>query len=71
MTAPAKAGIVIDKWKLSIFERHLTQAGYTFKNAGAFPGDALVLRVDTTNLEALAVVVKAANTEAARTGAPT
>jgi hypothetical protein len=73
MTAGAKkkmAGIVIEAWKLPIFERRLTQAGYTFANKGAMPGDALLLRVDTTNLEALAIVVQAANTEASQTGAP-
>lgn len=65
-----KAAIVIDPWKLSIFDRHLTQSGYAFENAGLLHPDALLLRVDTTNLQALAHVVKAANTEAARTGAP-
>ena len=63
------AGIMIDEWKLPIFERHLNQAGYAFKNAGGMAG-SLVLRVDTTNLVALAEVVKAANEEAALTGEP-
>lgn len=63
-----KAGIVIDTWKLSIFERHLTQSGYTYENKGALTKDSLLLRVSTSNLDALAEVVKAANTEAARTG---
>lgn len=66
----AKAGIVIDAWKLSIFERHLKQSGYTFENTGSLGSDTLLLRVDTTNVEALAIVIKAANTEAAKTGAP-
>lgn len=66
-----KVAVVIDPWKKSIFERHLAQSGYAFENAGLLHADALLLRVDTTNVEALAHVVKAANTEAARTGAPT
>ncbi len=66
-----KVAICIDPWKLPIFDRHLTQSGYAFENAGLLSADALLLRVDTTNVEALAHVVKAANTEAARTGAPT
>lgn len=72
MTVDAKktAGIVLDEWKLPIFERHLKQAGYEFKNAGPLGYGTLVLRVDTINLAALGVVVKAANDEAARTGAP-
>lgn len=61
------AGVVIDEWKLPIFERHLNRAGYAFKNAGTMAG-SLVLRVDTTNLVALAEVVRAANEEAAQTG---
>ena len=65
-----KAGIVIDAWKLSIFERHLTQSGYQFVNVGPFTAGTLALTVNTDNTEALQVVVKAANTEAALTGAP-
>lgn len=61
---------MIDDWKLSIFERHLKQSGYTFQNAGYMTEAALVLRVDTTNIVALGEVVKAANAEAAQTGAP-
>ncbi len=64
------AGIAIDEWKLSIFERHLTQAGYSFENCGLLVDGALLLRVRTANLVALGEVVKAANTEAAQTGAP-
>lgn len=65
-----KAGIVIDAWKLQIVERRLKAAGYAFENAGPFSTGTMVLRVDTTNLVALGEVVKAANTEAAQTGAP-
>lgn len=65
-----KAGIVIDEWKLPIFERRLKQAGYSFENSGLLTTGTLLLRVDTTNLETLDVVLKAANTEAAMTGEP-
>lgn len=65
------AGIAIDTWKRSIFERHLKQAGYAFEDAGQLTTGTRLLRVTTENLEALAEVVKAANTEAAMTGAPT
>lgn len=67
-TTVQKAGIAIDAWKLPIFERHLRQAGYSFENAGLLLAGTLLLRVSTTNLTALAEVVKAANTEAAMTG---
>lgn len=65
-----KAAIAIDDWKLPIFERHLNQSGYTFENAGPFTAGTLLLKVSTDNPEALVEVVKAANTEAAMTGAP-
>lgn len=66
-----KAAIVLDDWKLPIFERHLTQSGYKFQNVGRYPAagaEAIVLHVETENANALAIVVKAANTEAERTG---
>lgn len=62
-----KAAIAIDTWKLSIFERHLTQSGYSFENAGSLTEGVLVLKVETTNLVALQEVVKAATAEAAKT----
>lgn len=65
-----KAGIIIDDWKLSIFERHLKQGGYVYEQLPGIVPKTLSLFVQTTNLKALGVVVKAANTEAARTGAP-
>lgn len=64
-----KAGIAIDDWKFEIFERHLRQAGYTFSRMPFVEG-TLMLHVETDNAVALAEVVKAANTEAAMTGAP-
>lgn len=66
-----KAGIAIDPWKLPIFERHLTQAGYAFVNAGLLTQGALILTVETENRDALQRVIQAANDEAAITkGAP-
>lgn len=65
-----RVGIAIDSWKLPIFERHLRWSGYSWKNAGQLTSETLLLQVETNNVEALHVVVKAANDEAARTGAP-
>jgi len=65
-----KAAIAIDAWKLSIFERHLSQSGYTWKQVDGLTANALILTVETKNMVALGAVVKAANDEAARTGAP-
>ncbi len=65
-----KAAIAIDDWKLSIFQRHLDQCAYKFTQGPGLTSGTLLLMVQTTNLEALAVVVGAANAEAAKTGAP-
>jgi len=64
------AGITIDSWKLDIFKRHITGAGYDWPVPIKLAEGVLLLRVKTTNLEALGAVVLAANTEAAKTGAP-
>ena len=66
-----KIAIVIDRWKLPIFERHLSQVGYANENGAGLTADTLNLYVKTENSEALHDVVRAANTEAALTGAPT
>lgn len=63
-----KAAIVIDSFKLSIFERHLTQGGYTFVKSLGISPDTLILTVTTENTDALQVVVTAANTESANIG---
>lgn len=62
-----RGGIVIDPWKLDIFTRHLKQSGYVFESKPGPAAGMLTLFIETDNLEALGVVVKAANTEAAQT----
>lgn len=66
----AKAAIAIDDWKLPIFERHFSQAGYAYEKGSGPTSGTLLLTVKTKNVEALGIVVMAANTEAARTGSP-
>jgi hypothetical protein len=63
-----KAGIVIDAWKSEIFARHLKTNGYDFKSGPRLTPDTLLLQVETPNAQALETVVRAANTEAAKTG---
>ena len=65
------ANIALDSWKLDIFQRHLTQAGYKCPEAKPLIAGTLLLTIQTDNLEALQQVVQAANQEAALTGAPT
>lgn len=60
-----KAGIAIDDWKLDIFRRHLVGAGYQFTE-DKLMHNAILLTVKTEDTAALAVVVRAANEEAAR-----
>ncbi len=62
-----KAGIAIDAWKLPIFDRLLTAAGFTFTNVGQLTDGTLLLRVDTEESQRLAQVVLAANIECAKT----
>lgn len=66
------AGIAIDSWKLPIFDRHLSQAGYAYEKEKGIgvATDILLLTVITENAVALEIVVRAANNECARTGAP-
>jgi hypothetical protein len=61
-----KAGIVIDEWKLPIFERRLREAGYTFDTGPGLMKATLLLTVHTDNLIALDTVVRAAVNEARR-----
>lgn len=61
-----RACIAIDEWKLSIFQRHLREAEFEWEQRGGVTADTLMLYVETSDLTRLALVVKAANTEAAR-----
>lgn len=60
----AKAGIGIDPWKREIFERHLNEAGYTFKNLGLITEGVMVLHVEADDLHRLQHVLERANVEA-------
>lgn len=63
-----KVAIVIDYWKLPIFERHLTRANYLYTQSPGLTPDALFLFVETDAPKALERVVRAANAEAAVAG---
>ena len=63
-----KAAIIIDNWKLPIFDRHLKQSGYSYESTPNLTKNTMVISVQTENQRALGIVVKAANTEAAHTG---
>lgn len=65
-----KAGIIIEAWKLSIFDRHLQAAGYTYQQSGdaSAPTNLLVLTVVTDNPKGLSKIVKAAMLETSVAG---
>lgn len=63
--AMKRAGIAVDAWKVPIFERHLSTAGYTYSIVA---GELFAtITVDGVVIESLAKVIVAANAEAART----
>jgi len=61
-----KAAIVIDKWKLAIFTRHLKSAGFSYEDKGALEPNTIVLHVETASREALQPTIVAAQVECAR-----
>ena len=65
-----KAAICIDAWKLPIFERHLTQSGFTFETHPGITDDSLTLKVDTDSGGDLVNACTQANLEASRKGSP-
>lgn len=62
-----RAAIAIDRWKLPIFERYFARAGHAHTWSDGLTEDTMFLYVETDNGQALAQVILAANTEAART----
>lgn len=61
-----KAAIAIDDWKLPIFERHLSEAGYAFEQTPGVTENTLILMVHALSVKELEKVVRAANTEAGK-----
>lgn len=61
-----KAGIAIDNWKLPIFRKRLTEAGYVYHDGGALTHDATLLTVETDDVDALRKVLEACQAAARR-----
>ena len=59
-----KAAIAVDDWKLPIFRKRLTEAGYSYQDAGAFTGDTTILTVETNDLLKLKKVIELCQSEA-------
>lgn len=53
-----KAGIAVEDWKLPVFRRLLTEAGYEYKDGGALTSDTTLLTVETSDMLALKKVIE-------------
>lgn len=58
-----KAGIAVDNWKLPIFRKRLTAAGYTYADGGPLIGDTTLLTVETADVLRLKRVLEECQTE--------
>ncbi len=58
-----KAGIGLDDWKLPVFRRRLTEAGYEYQDTGALTGDTTLLTVETNDMLALKKVLEECEAE--------
>jgi len=62
------AAVIIDSWKLPIFEKHLKEAQYKYTIGKSITPNTLILRVDYEWVAKLQLIIQAANDECARTG---
>lgn len=58
-----KAAVIIDKWKLPIFSKHLREAGFSYDTAPGVTPDTTTLTVDFESVDKLCPVVQAAQEE--------
>lgn len=65
-----KAAIAVDDWKLPVFRRRLTEAGFAYTDAGAGPGATTFLTVVTEDGDRLKRVLEACQAECKATGRP-
>jgi hypothetical protein len=58
-----KAAIAVDDWKLPVFRKRPTEAGYRYEDAGAFTTDTTMLTVQTDNMLALKALLEKCQAE--------
>ncbi len=58
-----KAAVVIDKWKLSIFDKHLRAAGYSYETLPGVTAGTHTLKVAYEWVAELKPVIEAAQAE--------
>lgn len=62
----AKAGIAVDDWKLPVFRKKLTEAGFAYEDRGPITGDTTMLAVETDEVRRLAQVLENCQDECRR-----
>ena len=58
-----KAGIAVDNWKLPVFRKRLTEAGFEYQDGGSISGGTTLLNVETNNMFALKKVIERCQAE--------
>lgn len=53
-----RVGIAVDNWKLPVFRRLLTEAGYAYRDGGALTAETTFLKVETSNILDLKSVIE-------------
>ena len=63
-----KVGIVIDKWKLKIFAKVITEAGYEFEQGPGITKDTynLYIEIPDDEVQKLTDIINVANNRAAK-----
>lgn len=63
-----KAGIAVDDWKLPVFRKRLTEAGFEYEDAGPLTlvGSTTMLTVETDDVDRLQQVIEACQAECQR-----
>ena len=65
-----KIAIALDNWKLPVFRKRLTEAGYEYTDAGGLTHDTTILTVETDNMLKLKSVVEKCQRECRKAGQP-
>lgn len=58
-----KAGIAVDNWKLPVFRKQLSTAGYQYQDGGPVTAEATLLTVETSNILALKKIIEQCQAE--------
>lgn len=66
-----KAGVLIERWKMLIFKRHLDAAGYKYTEHPGLSVGTVMLHVECEWAHKLQPIVEAAHRECKATGKPT